>query len=111
MEEVLGVERYHPLADEVLIRCIKAVERVGSLLVPVGDEVIKRNVGIVEAVGPHRVITVKKGDVVIYEERLGRRFTLGGVFSADKEYYTLISFYSILAVVEDLVLSALEVRS
>ena len=94
-----------PVNDQVLIKVDSAEEKSqGGLFLGVPDEPVKRNQGIVSAVGDHPVIKVEPGDKVFFEKGMGRRFNVPtpqvsgtGVKYTLNEEYVLISYYDVIA--------------
>lgn len=84
-----------PINDQVLIKVDVAEERsAGGLYLPTAEPVVK-NTGVVEAVGDSAVIGVVPGDHVFFEKGMGRRFEI------DRVSYCVISYYDIIAVLQD----------
>jgi len=97
-----------PIKDQVLIKIDSVEEKSkGGLFLVSADPVVKSS-GIVMAVGDSDVITVKVGDHVLMEKSMGRRFDMPvirendvGVKWSETEEYILVSFYDVIALLED----------
>ncbi len=92
-----------PLADRVLVKPVEREEMTKSGIVLPDTAREKPQEGIVEAVGPGRVldsgqtvpVSVEVGDRVLYAKYAGNEFKLGDV------EYLLVSERDVLAVVEN----------
>jgi chaperonin GroES len=93
---------FTPLNDQVLIRRLKAEERIGSIIVPESVSE-KPNFGTVEAVGPGTVLQsgtfhpsqVKKDQQVAFQKWAGIEIEL------NKEEFVVIKEEEILGIVEE----------
>jgi len=98
-----------PLGDQVLVKLDVAEEKSKGGIILVNTEPVVKSSGIVEAIGDHKVITVRVGDHVLLEKSMGRRFEIPVVKKdserdyvwTENEAYILISFYDIIATLED----------
>ena len=97
-----------PVGDQVLVKIDPTEKKSsGGLYLPVDESAVK-DTGVVVAVGDHEKVTVKPGDHVLLDKGMGRRFTMpvekedtNGYKYTFNEPYILISFYDILALLED----------
>jgi len=98
-----------PLGDQVLVKLDVVEEKSKGGIILVNTDPVVKSSGIVEAIGDHKVITVKVGDHVLMEKSMGRRFEIPvvrknedtGLTWTESESYILISFYDIVALLED----------
>ena len=98
-----------PVGDQVLVKIDVHEEKTAcGLFLPVPAEPTAKNTGVVLAIGDSDVIEVKVGDHVLMDKSLGRRFSIpiqvkdkNGFVSTKQEEHTLISYYDILALLED----------
>jgi len=98
-----------PTGDQVLIKLDVAEEKSKGGIILVNTDPVLKSTGIVTAIGDHKIITVKVGDHVLLEKSMGRRFDFPVVRKSsdsnytwtDTEAYILISFYDVIALLED----------
>jgi len=98
-----------PIGDQVLVKLDVAEEKSKGGIILVSTDPVVKSSGIVKAIGDHEVITVKVGDHVLMEKSMGRRFDVPvtrkneatGYTWTENEAYILISFYDIVALLED----------
>ena len=97
-----------PYGDQVLIKIDGQEAKSAGGLFLVSQEAVAKNTGVITAIGDHPIITVKRGDHVIFEKGLGRRFNVPvvikndqGVTWTEEEEFILIAFFDVLAVLEE----------
>ena len=96
-----------PVNDQVLVRLDSAEETSAGGILLVQSEPVRKNTGVVEAIGDSSVIGVKPGDHVAFEKGMGRRFNLprivsglNGVKYTEQVPYILLSYFDVIGKVE-----------
>jgi co-chaperonin GroES (HSP10) len=96
-----------PTTDNVLIKVDVEPDRSPGGIYLFSGKFVVKNSGVVMAVGDSEVIKVKPGDRVLFDKGVGHRFKapvsveVSGVTFTKQEFYILIPYFEIVAVVGD----------